>query len=166
MLNQNQFAGGTFINQTKDIIISFMTAKAVVTGEYDAGNDDGRSIYYWSVKCPDTVVYRIYSVSPGCKISLERLGEINDKRMKKNLMSGKTNEVEPGKAIVLKNVTFQYEGPGSPTVLKKIDLEIPANKITAIVGTSGSGKSTLIKLMLGFYKPVEGEIALGGHLPQ
>ena len=41
-------------------------------------------------------------------------------------------------------------------------MEIPGNKITAIVGTSGSGKSTLIKLLLGFYKPTSGSITLGG----
>ena len=57
---------------------------------------------------------------------------------------------------------FQYEGPHSTKVLRKINLKIPANKVTAIVGTSGSGKTTLIKLMLGFYKPVKGQIHLNG----
>jgi ATP-binding cassette subfamily B protein len=94
---------------------------------------------------------------------LERLGEINEKEDEEKPGEGKLQEVPPGKAIVLKNVTFQYEGPGSPKVLKKINLEIPANKVTAIVGTSGSGKSTLVKLILGFYKPVQGEISLGGN---
>ena len=96
------------------------------------------------------------------KISLERLGEINEKDAEEKPEEHKIAEIPKGKEIVLKNVTFQYEGPSSPKVLKDIDLEIPANKITAIVGTSGSGKSTLVKLILGFYKPVNGEISLGG----
>jgi len=74
----------------------------------------------------------------------------------------KIDQIPPGRDIVLKNVTFQYEGPGSPKVLKDINLVVPANKITAIVGSSGSGKSTLVKVILGFYKPVEGDISLGG----
>jgi ATP-binding cassette subfamily B protein len=41
-----------------------------------------------------------------------------------------------------------------------VTLDIPANKVTAIVGMSGSGKSTLLKLLLGFYKPVSGGITL------
>jgi ATP-binding cassette subfamily B protein len=47
-------------------------------------------------------------------------------------------------------------------VLESLNLSIPENKITAIVGTSGSGKTTLIKLLLGFYDPVKGEIEVGG----
>ena len=58
-------------------------------------------------------------------------------------------------------MSFQYEGPRSPLVLDNLSLAIPENKITAIVGTSGSGKTTLVKLMLGFYKAVDGEIRVG-----
>ncbi|MFD2148642.1 ATP-binding cassette domain-containing protein [Mucilaginibacter antarcticus] len=39
---------------------------------------------------------------------------------------------------------------------------MPQGKITAIVGDSGSGKSTLLKLLLRLYKPVYGEISIGG----
>lgn len=46
--------------------------------------------------------------------------------------------------------------------MNNINLIIPKGKITAIVGTSGSGKTTLIKLLLGYYKPVEGTITVGG----
>ncbi|MFP3581807.1 hypothetical protein SB659_19800, partial [Arthrobacter sp. SIMBA_036] len=42
------------------------------------------------------------------------------------------NGIEKG--IYFKNVSFQYEGPQSPYVLKDIDLFIPEGKVTAIVG--------------------------------
>lgn len=48
-------------------------------------------------------------------------------------------------------------------VLKGISVSIPYNKVTAIVGSSGSGKTTMIKMMLGFYNPIQGEVLLGGH---
>lgn len=64
--------------------------------------------------------------------------------------------------ITFSNVSFQYDGPESEMVLKDVTFTVPANKITAIVGTSGSGKTTLIKMMLGFYHPTTGSIKLGG----
>jgi ATP-binding cassette subfamily B protein len=55
-------------------------------------------------------------------------------------------------------ISFQYEGPKSPYVLKDINFTIPDGKITAIVGASGSGKTTLMKLLLKFYEPTQGEL--------
>lgn len=71
------------------------------------------------------------------------------------------NGIEKG--IYFKNVSFQYEGPQSPYVLKDINLFIPDGKVTAIVGASGSGKTTLMKMLLKFYEPVSGEITFN-HL--
>ena len=65
--------------------------------------------------------------------------------------------------IVIQNLTFQYDGQHSEIVLNNIHLEIPSGKITAIVGMSGSGKTTLVKLMLGFYPPLVGEIKVGEY---
>jgi ATP-binding cassette subfamily B protein len=64
-------------------------------------------------------------------------------------------------SIHLKDVSFQYEGPESPFVLKNVSLEIPKNKVTAIVGESGSGKTTLVKLLLKFIEPTTGSIKVG-----
>jgi len=58
-------------------------------------------------------------------------------------------------------VSFKYPGAGNEPVLKNINLTIPQEKVTAIVGMSGSGKTTLIKLLLKFYEGYEGEISLG-----
>jgi ATP-binding cassette, subfamily B, bacterial len=99
---------------------------------------------------------------------LERIGEIHSVENEEHLTPGLSTEslaqVEEGSggAIILKNVSFQYEGPHSPKVLENIDLTIPEGKITAIVGASGSGKTTLMKLLLKFYKPQAGTIELGG----
>ncbi|MCI8283059.1 ATP-binding cassette domain-containing protein [Mesomycoplasma hyopneumoniae] len=43
-------------------------------------------------------------------------------------------------------------------ILNKINLEIPSNKITFVIGKSGIGKTTLINLIAGFTKKDEGEI--------
>lgn len=162
MLSQNQMVGATFINQTKDIIISFMTARAVVTGDMTLGMMMAVQYIIGQLNAPIQLFIGFIQSAQDAKISLERLGEINEKEDEEKPEERKIHEIPTGRDIVLKNVTFQYEGPNSPKVLKNIDLEIPANKVTAIVGTSGSGKSTLVKLILGFYKPVNGEIVLGG----
>ena len=47
---------------------------------------------------------------------------------------------------------------GKKEVLDSIDLDIPENKITCIVGASGEGKTTILKLLIGFYKPTKGEV--------
>jgi len=65
--------------------------------------------------------------------------------------------------ITIQNLVFQYEGTHSEIVLDNINIEIPNGKTTAIVGTSGSGKTTLVKLLLGFYPPVKGEIKVGEY---
>ena len=53
--------------------------------------------------------------------------------------------------------------PKGDYVLENLNLTIPQNKVTAIVGASGSGKTTVIKLLLGFYEPVKGDIKVGNY---
>ena len=58
-------------------------------------------------------------------------------------------------------VTFGYPGSAQPA-LDNFNLEIPAGRITAVVGDNGAGKSTLIKLLCRFYDPEAGRIAVDG----
>ncbi len=61
--------------------------------------------------------------------------------------------------IVFKDVGFSYEN--SSPLFKGLNLCIPKNKITAVVGRSGSGKSTLVDLLCGLYKGYKGNIMIG-----
>jgi len=63
--------------------------------------------------------------------------------------------------IEFANVSFEYE-PAQP-VLKGIDLEIPAEQVTAIVGPTGGGKTTLVSLIPRLYDPTAGHVLIDGH---
>ncbi len=161
VLSQNQQIGASFINQAKDIFISFLSAKAVITGDMTLGMMMAVQYIIGQLNAPINQFIGFMQAAQDAKISLERLGEIHDKDDEEKAEDNKIKEIPAGKKIEIKNLTFHYEGPHSPKVLKRINLEIPANKVTAIVGISGSGKTTLVKLLLGFYKLNKGEIRLG-----
>lgn len=64
-------------------------------------------------------------------------------------------------AISLHGVSFAY--PGREVVFDKVDLDIPAGQIVALVGENGAGKTTLVNLLLRFYEPTAGEVRLDGR---
>jgi ABC-type multidrug transport system fused ATPase/permease subunit len=76
--------------------------------------------------------------------------EITDREGAKNLKLSRG-------VIGFKNVHFSYP---DKTVLKGINLTVPAGKTLALVGHSGSGKSTLVKLLLRFYDLNSGSISI------
>jgi ATP-binding cassette subfamily B protein len=102
-----------------------------------------------------------FRISQDARLSLDRLNEIHSMEEEEAESDMKVRKMPDHKDIYLNNISFQYEGPRSPFALKDIDLAIEENKVTAIVGTSGSGKTTLLKMILGFYKPVSGEVIIG-----
>jgi ATP-binding cassette subfamily B protein AbcA/BmrA len=68
------------------------------------------------------------------------------------------NKELPDNGLVLKNITFSYQ---KRTILNNISLEIPKNKVTAIVGPSGSGKTTILNIIERLYPITSGEIYYG-----
>lgn len=63
--------------------------------------------------------------------------------------------------VRFRDLSFAYPGAERP-VLEGFNLEIPAGKVVAIVGSNGAGKTTLIKLLCRFYDPDEGAVELDG----
>jgi ATP-binding cassette subfamily B protein len=161
-LGQAQEVGGTFIDQIKNILISFLAAKSVISGDMTLGMMMSLQYIMGQLNAPISQFISFVQATQDASISLERLGEIHDMKDEEPEDEQKIREIPQDADIVFDDVTFQYDGPHSAKVLDGVSLRIPANKVTAIVGASGSGKTTMLKMMLGFYKPISGEVRFGG----
>jgi ATP-binding cassette subfamily B protein len=150
-----------FINEVKNVIIIFIAAKAVIDGSMTLGMMLAVQFIIGQLNSPIQQLINFLHTSQDAKISLERLGEIHNKDDEEDLTAPKVSILPEKADLNLDSLYFQYEGPHSPYVLEDINLKIPENNVTAVVGASGSGKTTLIKLLLGFYPPVDGNIKIG-----
>lgn len=159
VLEQTQNIGSNFINELKNIIIIFLSAKLVIEGHITLGMMMAITSIVGNLNGPIVQLINFVRELQDAKISLARLSEIHKKDDEIMGDSDKIREVPNNADLTLKNVYFKYPG-SSNTVLNGVDLTIPANKITAIVGSSGSGKTTLLKLLLKFYEPLKGEITI------
>ena len=160
-VDQYQQAGSVFLNETKNILITVVAAMAVLKGEMTLGMMVAVQYIIGQLNSPLNAMIDFLHLAQEAKISLDRLGEIHGQKDEQSEQASFVRELPEDPSIHLSGLVFRYGGPHTSAVLENIDLEIPAKKITAIVGTSGSGKTTLVKLMLGFYSPEKGRICVG-----
>lgn len=161
-LEQYQSVGSGFINELKNILITVLSAKLVIDGDITLGVMLAISYIVGQLNSPIAQLINFIREVQDAKISLDRLSEIHNKDDEEQLNDQKITDISKNLDFKLNKVSFRYIG-SDQFVLKDLDLEIPSNKITAIVGTSGSGKTTLMKLLLKFYNPNEGQIKLGNY---
>jgi ATP-binding cassette subfamily B protein len=159
VLEQTQNIGSNFINEIKNIVIIFLSAKLVIDGQITLGMMLAISSIVGSLNGPIIQLINFIREAQDAKISLARLSEIHEKEDETQQEETQTHDIPKDADIVIKDLSFRYIG-SDVMVLENLNLTIPANKVTAIVGTSGSGKTTLMKLLLKFYEPNKGEILL------
>jgi len=159
-LNQYQQAGAGFFNQMKNILITFVAAQSVVEGTMTLGMMVAVQYIIGQLNGPIEMMIGFMRSAQDAKISLERLGEIHQKEDEESVDDTKISIIPENKTIKVEDLLFQYEGPHSDRVLDNVNMTIPQNKVTAIVGPSGSGKTTLVKLLLGFYPAIKGNIKI------
>lgn len=160
-LAQYQSIGSGFINELKNIIITFLSATAVVNGEITLGMMLSIQYIVGQLNLPLSNFIDFIQIWQDAKISLERLLQVHNKDDEDDARDNKINELPTRKDIIIKDLWFRYGGKSKPFVLKNINCTLPEGKTTAIVGASGSGKTTLIKLLLKFNNPTKGEINIG-----
>jgi ATP-binding cassette, subfamily B, bacterial len=160
-LAQTQNTGGSFLNESKNILITFFTATSVINGQMTLGTMLSIQYIIGQLNLPISNFISFVQIAQDAKISLDRLNEIYDKDDEEPLYQSLLKELPQDKSICIRNLNFRYGSRDSALVLKNLDLDIPAGKTTAIVGASGSGKTTLIKLLLKFNNPTEGGIFIG-----
>ncbi|WP_255408921.1 peptidase domain-containing ABC transporter [Emticicia sp. TH156] len=160
-IGQYQQAGTLFINEGKNILITFLAATAVVNGQMTLGGMMAMQYIMGQLNSPIEQLIQFIQHWQDAQISIERLNEIHEIDNEEPEEKTFVKYLPQNKDIQIKNLSFTYTGAGNEPVLKDISLSIPNGKVTAIVGTSGSGKTTLLKLLLKFYNPGKGEIKLG-----
>ena len=163
-LQQYQQLGSVFFNQTTNILISFLAARAVVSGEMTLGMMMSLTYIVGQLTAPIEQFIGFARSFQDAKISLERLGEIHQKEDEEQTLALKTNRLPEERTLRIEDVCFSYDGADRDYVLEHVSLAIPEHKVTAVVGASGSGKTTLVKLLLGFYEPNKGAIRVGNVL--
>ena len=163
-LQQVQQAGSITINEVKNILITVLAATAVIHGNMTLGMMLAVQYIIGQLNSPvEQLIQFIYSWQD-VSISLDRMNEIHTEANEENTerdLSSYTEESQGGHSITIRDLSFKYDIYNIRDTLSNITLSIPNGKVTAIVGASGSGKTTLIKLLLGFYKPLSGNIMIG-----
>lgn len=149
------------VNQLKGILITYLSAKAVISGDLTLGGMVAIQYIVGMVSSPVEQLLGFIQSYQDAKISLERINEIYGEEEEEPVEQEWLRELPADKGIVLGGVTFRYPGSGNDPILANIDLTFPAGKTTAIVGMSGSGKTTILKLILRFYDPEAGDIRIG-----
>lgn len=159
-LTQTQQIGSFLLDKLRFLILSFLSAKAVIEDEMTLGMMLATQYIVGQMTGPiDELLDFIYQAQDAT-ISLERMEQIYEEE----------DESEPEDAsitdfvssdLLLEKVSFAYPGAVSSPVLQDLSLRIPERKVTAIVGASGCGKTTLIKLLLQLYPLSGGHIQVG-----
>ncbi|TAG84701.1 MAG: ATP-binding cassette domain-containing protein [Burkholderiales bacterium] len=80
------------------------------------------------------------------------------------LASGVSPLINVGDEVIkFSNVSFAYPTRGSTKSLASFNLSVRQGEVVALVGPSGAGKSTVFQLLLRFYDPQQGSVAVQGR---
>lgn len=156
LLNVQQI-GGVFFEQSRNLIISYLSSKLVVDGSVSIGVMTSIQCVLGQLGAPVNRIAGFINELQDAKMSMARVGVV--RKSIDSFNSEKSHYIPCNGMLKLENVSFGYsEGR---LALKNISLDIPNKKITAIVGASGSGKSTILKILLKLYPISEGRIFVG-----
>ncbi|MCH5239485.1 MAG: peptidase domain-containing ABC transporter [Muribaculaceae bacterium] len=162
-LQQIQEAGSIFINEVKNIIITVLAATSVINGQMTLGAMLAVQYIIGQLNSPIEQLMSFVNSFQDVKLSLERINEIHMVKEEETKSSQWNSFQSDNKEITIKHLDFKYNRHARRKTLDDISFTIPQGKVTAIVGASGSGKTTILKLLLGFYVPLNGEILLADN---
>lgn len=152
--------GVQFISKTLNLVLLWMGAKLVLSGDMTVGQLIAFNMLSARVNAPILRLATLWQEFQQMRVSLRRLGDILDAPA----------EAAPNAALSLtrlmgdvefEDLSFKYRSDGRE-ILRNLSLQVKAGELVGIVGSSGSGKSTLAKLLLRLYVPSRGRVLLDG----
>ncbi|WP_290394592.1 peptidase domain-containing ABC transporter [Muribaculum intestinale] len=160
-LQQAHEAGSIFINEIQNIVITVLSASAVIDRTLSLGAMLAIQYIIGQLNSPMAQIIAFIQSFQDVGLSLERINEVHD-RKDEDLEDGQCIDSKNNKGIKVANLNFKYDRFATANILENINIDFQPRKVTAIVGESGSGKTTLIKLMLGYYSNYTGDIMING----
>ena len=142
----------------------YQGTQAVMRGDITAGHLGQTVVYVIILASAAAVLGEVYGDLLRAAGATERLMELLDSRSPVTSPSNPVpaQAVRAGSAINFDAVTFHYPSRPTQPALVDFSLAVAPGETVAIVGPSGAGKSTVFQLLLRFYDPATGRIALDG----
>ncbi len=152
------FVQGTAINLIRTSIMFFMLfliyTKVISFGEFFS-----LLFYSFYVFNPLQELGNVIGTYREAEVSLANFEKLMNAPKEPEILNPKS--VDTIQNISFKNVSFGYR-EGNERALENISFEATSNSTIAFVGPSGSGKTSLVKLLVGLYTPIEGDILYNG----
>ena len=154
---------GQVLQKLSQLMVLWVGASLVLDGQLTLGQLIAFRIISGYVTQPLLRLSTIWQRIQELRVSFERLADIVDTPEEStDLDKGKIPLPPIEGKVEFKNLQFRFN-PGTPQILKNINLSIPPGTFVGVVGQSGSGKSTLMKLLPRLYSPTEGNILIDNY---
>lgn len=152
------FIQGTFVNLLRNAIMLLMLF-LVVRGEITVGEFFSLFIYSFAIFGPLQELGNIINIYRETEASLANFQQILD--TPRDVQPAHPQPVGEIKTLAFDDVRFKHLTAATPA-LDGITFRAKVGETIAFVGPSGSGKTTLVKLLVGLYKPLRGQILYNG----
>jgi len=149
------------LNTLTYVLITIVGALLAIYRGFDIGGLATFLQYSRQFGRPINELASLYNTIQAALAGAERIFQVMDEEPEPGDLPGSIEMKDIKGEVALKHVWFGYE-PGQ-TVLKDINLCIPAGKKIALVGTTGAGKSTILNMLPRFYDIESGDITIDGH---
>jgi ATP-binding cassette subfamily B protein len=141
--------------------IMLLAGDAVWRGRISVGDLVLVNAYALQLCLPLNALGFVYREARDARVNTERLFELLRERPAIADEPGLAQQ-QPGPGeVTFDHVDFHYDA--ARPILRDVSFRIPPGRTVAVVGKSGSGKSTLARLLLRFYDPDGGAIAIDGQ---
>ena len=145
------------------VFVLWIGAKSVLAGEITGGELGQFVLYAMFVGFSAAALSEVWGDIQRAAGAMERLTELLQMRSEINVPPIPLRIATPSRGLVkFDEVTFCYPSRPQDFAIRNFSLEIKEGEHLAIVGPSGAGKSTLYQLLLRFYDPQQGSIAIDG----
>lgn len=153
------FIQGTSVNLLR-VVLSFVMLLLIYNGEITVGQFFSLNIYSFFIFGPLQEMGNVINAYREAQVSLQNYEAIF--AIPVEVKPANPYKVTSIDTLRFENVVFRHQS-ATKNALRHVSFEMKKGETIAFVGPSGSGKSTMVKLLVGLYKPQEGQILYNGH---